>query len=792
MRWIRGVLVPLIFVATVVDAAPMKIMRFTETPRALPVPSGGSPTVGKARIERLDDGTLVAVFTDGNGPKEGAWTPGGVFFPPADVFVSWSLDEGASWSPPLNISNSANLTDSATTYDPDGAGPLSPRPFYGNVGKPTMFRSGDQQLVVTWSSNWCGTGPQGRAQYAEFGGVQVPYACVYAARLTSTGAGLGLIGVDRLTDGSRDALDPVIRATGAGWGLVWQEDPQGLQLGEGDGPGEGDSGAKVSVGTDIWYSYLRAAQFPSTSNPWSTPVAITHNFDYEAGTAIAGGASRPNLALVGGLAVVGYEQGKSKGHVGKYVAYQSFPFNAPVIGASGTIVSDPAENARRVRFLTQTSPGASGLRFFIFWRQGFLGQGGPADVIGRLGRVPVGVSTGTTPSAGFRPQDLFPAVDPTTPANNQPALNLTAANLADSTDADAEEDARAHRALMRGDLLLFGYTQTANQGLARVAAANYNFYVRRSTDGGTTWSEPLNLSQLPVSETVIEPRLVGTPPTIAGSSDPDNIRNPDRIMAAWTVAANQDSSLGLPTISRDLVATRSSDQGATFEVPTILAPGSEDGSVQNAEIQLRANPAGSRLDMLWIHSNAGESFAWYLNSREGDADCDLAVRAQSARLETAPGIPFTARFEISNRGRYEATAVRLAVAVPGALAGWVQSAMVSGEPADCKVSSTAFNCQVTRIAAGGQVTLELTGTALSQQDAEIRVSAVTADQVDISIDDNSGVVRLDSVPPVATDAASGGGGCALAPGNAFDPALLVLVGIAGLWVAVAPRFRNRN
>ena len=792
MQWMRGGLFLLIVMVTAVDAAPMKIMRFTESPRLLPVPSGASLTVGKARIERLDDGTLVAVFTDGSGPKDGAWTPEGVFFQPADVFVAWSRDEGSSWSSPLNISNTANQTDKSTIYDPDGIGPLSPRPFYGNVGKPTIFSSGGQQLVVTWSSHWCGTGSQGRAEYSEFGGVQVPYACVYAARLRGTGAGLELIGVDRLTDGSRDALDPVVRATSAGWGLLWQEDPQGLQLGEGDGPGEGDSGAKVSDGTDIWYSYLGSAQFSSTSNPWSAPVALSHNFDYEAGTAIAGGASRANLALVGRLAVVAYEQGKAKGHVGKYVVYQSFPFDGPLAGNTGTIISDPAENARRVRFLTQSTPGPSGLRFFVFWRQGLLGQGGPADVVGRLGRVPDGVSTGSTPTAGFRAEDLFPAVDPTTPANNQPALNLTAAGLTDSTGADPEADARAHRALMRGDLIVFGYTQTASQSLARVAAANYNFFVRRSTDGGLAWSEPLNLSRLPVSETVIEPRLVGTPPTIAGSTDPNDVRNPDRLVAAWTVAVNEDASLGLPTISRDLVATRSSDQGATFEVPTALARGNGDGSVQNAEIQLRANPGGNRVDMLWIHSSAGDSVAWYANSREGDADCDLAVRAQAARLETARGRPFTARFEISNRGRYDATAVTIAIAVPESLAGWLQSATVSGAPASCKVSSTAFNCRVARIPAGGQATLDLAGTALSDEGAEIRVSAVTADQIDIDTVDNTGVLRLDSAPSVSTDSSSGGGGCVLAPGNAFDPTLPVLVVIAGLWIAGTGLLSRRN
>ena len=36
--------------------------------------------------------------------------------------------------------------------------------------------------------------------------------------------------------------------------ISWQEDPQGLQLGEADGPGDGASGAQVNGGTGIWYT----------------------------------------------------------------------------------------------------------------------------------------------------------------------------------------------------------------------------------------------------------------------------------------------------------------------------------------------------------------------------------------------------------------------------------------------------------------------------------------------------------------------------------------------------------
>ncbi len=43
---------------------------------------------------------------------------------------------------------------------------------------------------------------------------------------------------------------------GAGCVITWQEDPDGLRPGDGEGPGEGWSGAVAHHETDIWYSYI--------------------------------------------------------------------------------------------------------------------------------------------------------------------------------------------------------------------------------------------------------------------------------------------------------------------------------------------------------------------------------------------------------------------------------------------------------------------------------------------------------------------------------------------------------
>ena len=43
--------------------------------------------------------------------------------------------------------------------------------------------------------------------------------------------------------------------------IVWQEDPKGLMPGDGEGPGDGWSGANTHNKADVWYSYITLADF---------------------------------------------------------------------------------------------------------------------------------------------------------------------------------------------------------------------------------------------------------------------------------------------------------------------------------------------------------------------------------------------------------------------------------------------------------------------------------------------------------------------------------------------------
>jgi len=608
----------------------------------------------KSRIQRLTDGTLVLVYADAVGSQYQAWDFNGEINAARDIFLTWSKDNGVTWTTPQNISNGANQHD-GQLYDPDGNGPdgiasnaddLPPQAFYGDVDKPNIFAPGlGNNVLVSWTSKHCPGRPL--TSFAEYtapylsltpGVIQVPFSCVYIARLQNTPTSVTLVQVDQLTDGSRDAKNDVPRGGGGGLALTWQEDPLGLQPGEAEGPGEGGSGANVSHGTDVWYSWLANNVF--TTGSWATPVAVSNN--YVGGTGNTG-ASRPNLfvgkhknAPGAALTLLAYEETKGLGVVeGKYVIYHLFEYNAPSANDAGVILSDPIENSRRVRFVAKGSPGNKhGTRMIIFWKQGVEAQGGPSDIMGRIGRVPDianwDPTVSGTKSYGWRPEDLTPPVvgsgDPVTALNNTPGLNFTSANLGDASTDNPLDDARAHRAVVVSDFIALGYTYTPDQAVARYTdLENYDFYVRTTFDGGQTWGSATNLSNLPKNRNVKEPRLMGTPGTVeSGCPDPSdaaNQPNPEDcqskhvMYAAWGVEVNQYEAVSEGSIDMDLYLTVTDDYGDSYLPPVQIAQGSEDisqiGTSRNGESQLRINPAGNQVYLTWMQTtNMGKEVAF--------------------------------------------------------------------------------------------------------------------------------------------------------------------------------------
>ena len=95
-------------------------------------------------------------------PEGEAWGLDGGIYAPRDIFIVASSDGGASWSDPLNVSNTASLTDASVLYDRHGNGSgLANYP--GDSDKATIFAAGEN-LVITWNDTYCGNGRHGPAK----------------------------------------------------------------------------------------------------------------------------------------------------------------------------------------------------------------------------------------------------------------------------------------------------------------------------------------------------------------------------------------------------------------------------------------------------------------------------------------------------------------------------------------------------------------------------------------------------------------------------------------------------
>ncbi len=595
-----------------------------ETPGgALP---GGAAAKGKLiRLTKtpmgVRDGRLVTVYGDA-ASSEDVWEPKGNQHKARDLFARFSDDYGLTWSAPVNISNTAAHFSANADWDGDGTA----QPYYGDSEKPNIFSSGDI-VVVSWidayapeaTATW-GTDAvsaiQGTASYPDIDVYpnvrEVPYKAPYVAISYDGGSTFEHGSIQppiQLTYARRDAKQDVNRGAGSRWAVTWQEDADGLQTGSGEGPGTGASGAKVSQGTDIWYSWvtnimanpleLRTNRTPLT-NQSEYDTTGTNGFPLNpsggtggpggsggAGNPAAGsienhGCSRANMQVVkvgtSFTTIVAYEETKGVPDIeeGKTVQYHAFPFEAPVVngtadrrhGATGTKLSPQLMNSRRVRFVAQ-SPNGVDPAVCIFWKQGRTTEGGPSDIMARVATSLDEAAVAAAPSLNM--------------SANTPIA--TAADMLLGSEVNPIEDANAHRAVLRGSTVLIGWCYTWNGPLARYTdLANYNFFARQSVDGGATWTAPVNVSQVDdTTVTVREPRLVA--PAKTGTHD-ENV-----MIAAWGTETNVYEGIGTPE-SLDTYFTRTRDQGVSWEPVVPLVASSSAGEF---ETQLRVNDDASEV-----------------------------------------------------------------------------------------------------------------------------------------------------------------------------------------------------
>lgn len=614
--------------------------------------SDPTKSTNKVKILRTPDRTLFAIYGLEQDTPNLAYDPKArATRKPYDIVISVSRDNGETWGAPINLSNAATLSTSLGIIEGTGAPPLDAngfaniaadpraRPYPGDADKPNVFNVGNQ-IIITWGSNYCPGGEQRFIVYPELNGVTIPYSCMWVSRLrwnSTTGQfdtiwpGALPYRTEQLTSGLRDVKQDANRGNSTAFVISWQEDALGLKLGEADGPGEGASGANVNNGTDVWYTNVQTTAF--TTAAWTAPVRVTRNTrstgplqstgdkathppgDYDRGNV---GASRANLGQIGTDVIVAYEETKGLQGFdeGKYVRYLTFPWNTPPAGgADGCIISIPSENARRVRFLTQDT-GTTKLVFI--YKQGEFTTGGPSDIFLRR-----------TTNSLITPASLDPPVDAancTSSINSggnplvdlaaqPPAINFSGSDALKGGTGTAPgalsgdnpiENALAHRGQMRGNTILIGYSYTPD--LFRFTYLDnvdpYNFYIRRSTDGGATWSDAVNLTPEvtgPSRLSVREPRIVGTPGTVA-SGLPEDIQNPAAIWVAYGLQTNVREPIFTP-VDVDIYAMVSLDEGLTWTRSKALSVGDAEAGFPDewadAETQIKVRPDGLQGHIVW-------------------------------------------------------------------------------------------------------------------------------------------------------------------------------------------------
>jgi len=208
---------------------------------------------------------------------------GGVSFGARDAFVALSLDDGVSWKR-ANVSNHASHSSftlaNGTEYPGDAATMV--HDVAGNrvlaawiskycLGGEAAYTLKDEDENPIYPDYFGVAGSQGSVDYTLQGHPEVgevPFGCVWTARgellynAEDSIYDITWTKPERLTSGRRDPNRlEIAAADDAGFVIVWQEDPEGLKPGTGEGPGEGWSGAIANAKTDIWYSYIGWEEF---------------------------------------------------------------------------------------------------------------------------------------------------------------------------------------------------------------------------------------------------------------------------------------------------------------------------------------------------------------------------------------------------------------------------------------------------------------------------------------------------------------------------------------------------
>jgi hypothetical protein len=258
-----------------------------------------------------------------------------------------------------------------------------------------------------------------------------------------------------------------------------------------------------------------------------------HSFDFQKPDTVTQGR-RLNLDYVGpDGGVIGVEPAEADVY---YPADLTSPVGTLSYGARNL-----TENARRVRFILQGKGGIGLSRTILLalYKQGMDGKGRASDVMIRRMVAPASGNpyafSGFQPGAfnmssvAIGPDDIQEVVnDQGETVNRIVGWSYSPDNLHDQSYTNPNDDARAHRGQIRGDFVVMGYSHTKNWATARNANDKYDFYIRRSFDGGLTWTTDPDGSGVEHCQVVKEETQAGEGPTLACGTVEPGVHEPPR------------------------------------------------------------------------------------------------------------------------------------------------------------------------------------------------------------------------------------------------------------------------
>ncbi|MDW7771974.1 MAG: choice-of-anchor O protein [Desulfobulbaceae bacterium] len=484
----------------------------------------------------------------------------------------------------------------------------------------------------------------------------------------------------RVLDGDTGAGRPNLKILPGGWALLGYEETKGL--GE---PPDDEAHHDLEPVDEL----AAALSFDEDADEFGEKGkdVIYHSFKFDNPDVISGGnvVNLPALDDSGNLVPVYYKDANG--------------------GDTDVIRQYATENARRVRFIAQPKPDmlknypGADTAAVVLYKQGREGNGKPSDIFAVRVVVPPGELNSTSKANPYRFEN-FVRYDSGAEASGTDAMryqrrhmNMTSAtveaqdptdiavdyeghaygkvlrwnqygnNISDESFANPYSDAKGHRGFIRGDKLVIAYSFTPNWG--RLGGDHLDFYVRRSFDGGRTFTTDPNgpeetvhtvIEKDPVTKeyvqkqyrygrgdfeparnvsllkgnrfTVTDPRLVppmGEGSTVNKTYPEDDTYNPDVYYMAFGTAEvihGIADPRTTDTVKADIFYSRTTDAGSNWlMVPWVINPDSASpeagetvyrfpwlaqGTPHQGHAQMRMHPSGTRFYTIWHQFTDGD------------------------------------------------------------------------------------------------------------------------------------------------------------------------------------------